>query len=308
MRGILIADPVSEYFIEWNWSNRALVGLVCAVMLWMSATKPAQADLVISSPGTTTSIDFESSLSGSNNGTYSGAGFDPGASMAGRLDSNSWKITGLSDGDLQFGDTGITGDFARGTDGNGTSTGGVYAFDASSDGGSIGFGLQPTGNDFNPGALTLRLRNETGAVVNSFDIGYQVRIRNDQNRASSLKFSYSLDDANYIPVSFFDVISDQAASSTPSWELKFDGTTTISGLSLADGARLYFRWTGDDVSGSGARDEFHLDNIDMVFHAATVPEPAPVTGLIVCLLCVSVWTLSPRTPMEEQPRKIFEKV
>ena len=257
--------------------RRVLLLLMPTVLL--TPASPVAADLIISSLGSTTTIDFESTLTGSNIGQFSGAGFEAGTSTSGRLDSNAWKVTGLSDGNLDFGGTGTSGDYARGTDNNSATTAGIYAFDATADGGSMGLGVQPAGSDFTPGSLTLRLRNETGGNVTSFDIGYDLRVYNDQNRANSLNFEYSFDDTNYTQVSFFDYISDEAAAGTASWNLEFSKSTTLSGLNLANGDNLYFRWVGDDVSGGGSRDQFHIDNIDIAFNAAAVPEPASL-GLL----------------------------
>ena len=44
---------------------------------------------------------------------FNGSGFTPGPATD-QLDSYTWSILGLSDGDLNFGDTGTEGDFARG--------------------------------------------------------------------------------------------------------------------------------------------------------------------------------------------------
>ena len=46
---------------------------------------------------------------------FSGLGFSP-SPATGQLDSDIFCVTGLSDGNLAFGDTATTGDFARGQD------------------------------------------------------------------------------------------------------------------------------------------------------------------------------------------------
>lgn len=263
--------------------TRHFLPTAVAFLIVAAHSATAHADLIISSLGATTTIDFESTLTGSNNGQFNGSGFDPGASAAGLLDSNSWKALGFSAGSMNFGDTQTSNDFARGTATGGVGTGGVYAFDASADGGSVGLGVQPGGSDFTPGSFTLRLQNDTGSEVTNFDLGYELRVYNDQARANSFNFQYSLDDSTYIDVGFFDVTSDEAAAGAPNWDLVFDNETNVGGFSLADGANIFFRWTSDDVSGSGARDQFHLDNIDITFNAAAVPEPGSL-GLIAAAL------------------------
>jgi len=56
-------------------------------------------------------------------------------------------------------------------------------------------------------------------------------------------------------------------------------STTVTGLTIANNGLFYLRWSGADVSGSGSRDEFALDDISVKGMAA-VPEASTwVTGL-----------------------------
>jgi hypothetical protein len=71
---------------------------------------PAVAQLEITAIGSPVTIDFTG---------FMGSGFAPDPA-ADQLDSDTWAVTGLSDGDLDFGGTAVTGDFARGS-----TTGGV---------------------------------------------------------------------------------------------------------------------------------------------------------------------------------------
>lgn len=65
-----------------------------------------------------------------------------------------------------------------------------------------------------------------------------------------------------------DYTSTAAASGSPSWET-ISRSTTISGISIANGGYYYLRWSGDDVSGSNNRDEFGLD--DIVISSVSLP-------------------------------------
>ncbi|NBD36582.1 MAG: hypothetical protein GVY30_11375, partial [Chloroflexi bacterium] len=96
--------------------------------------------------------------------TFDGSGFAP-SPAAGQLDSDAWSVTGLSDGDVGFGDT-CSGDVdcARGPSTGGVSTGGVYAFDVGS--GDYILGIQPGGSDFTPGEFILKVQNTTGSTLN----------------------------------------------------------------------------------------------------------------------------------------------
>ncbi|HHM20887.1 MAG TPA: hypothetical protein ENJ20_02585, partial [Bacteroidetes bacterium] len=113
---------------------------------------------------------FNADLSG-----FTGSGFHP-TPASGQLDSDTWRVTGFSDGDGTFGGTHTTGDFARGSHSGGVTTGGVYKF-----GGRLG--VQPTDADFTPGTITLRIQNVSGSPITEFQINYTVSSYNDQNRA-----------------------------------------------------------------------------------------------------------------------------
>jgi hypothetical protein len=197
---------------------------------------------------------------------YTGAGFSPTPS-AGQLDSDTWAATGMSDGNVTFGGTAVTGDFARGTSSTAVATGGFYSFtDPAINGGTGAFGIQPIADDWTPGTLTLKVQNNTGFALTGFNIQYEIWVRNDQGRANSLNFSYSLNDVSYTPVSTLDFTSPEAADA-----LGFQKTDRSASVSVAipDSSFFYLRWTGNDVSGSGSRDEFALDNIGIT----AVPEP-----------------------------------
>ncbi len=143
-------------------------------------------------------------------------------------------------------------------------TGGMYNFSASPiTAPSLGF--QPGGSDWAPGTITLRVQNTTGADITSFDVAYKLYVRNDQPRANSFNFSYSSDNSTYTSVSALDY-SSAAALDALGFVLN-NRSTTITGLSIANNAYFYIRWSGADVSGSGSRDEFALDDIVVTGYA-----------------------------------------
>jgi hypothetical protein len=198
--------------------------------------------------------------------SFTAAGFAPIPS-AGQLNSNIWRVTGMSDEIGQFGGAHTTGDFARGFSNGGVTTGGLYAFNTGQ--GNVIIGFQPTGLDFNPGALTLRVANETGATVSDWDISYEIWTLNDQGRASTLNFEYSTDDVTYIPVPALDYTTPEAADALPAWT-SIPRSITIFGANVADGDALFLRWVSVDAGGSGSRDEFGIDNVSV-----TVLSPSP---------------------------------
>lgn len=202
-------------------------------------------------------IDFDNTVSGVNNGQFAGSGFNI-TPVSGQLNSNAWRATGFSDGNGTFGGIHTSGDFARGSSSGGITTGGAYAFETST--GDYCLGIQPGGSDFTPGEFTLRLQNNSGSTINQLDIAYEIKVFNDETRSNSFNFSWSLDDALYTSVPTLDYASPEAADPAPAWVTE-PKNTTLTSLNLADGAYLYLKWTGDDVSGSFSRDEFGLDDI-----------------------------------------------
>ncbi|MEN1727531.1 MAG: hypothetical protein AAGJ52_03735 [Pseudomonadota bacterium] len=190
---------------------------------------------------------------------YGGNGYVPNPG-AGQLDSDRWRVTGFSDGDGSFGGTHDTGDFARGSSPGDVVSGGAYAF---STGGNIIQGIQPTGSDFTPGAITARLINGSGSDVSTLEVSYQVWTLNNADRANTLNLEYSLDDVTYVPVPEANFTTPGTADSPASWAVT-DRMATITGLSLAANGEFFLRWSGDDSTGGGGRDEYGIDNVSVI--------------------------------------------
>lgn len=231
------------------------------------------ADLMIPELGTPVLVDFSS---------FSGAGFSPSPS-AGQLDSTTWRVGGFTDGTLNYGDTGVTGDFARGPSPGGVTSGGVYAFELAQDDRALG--VQPTGTDFNPGFVELRIRNSTGSAVSGWEVSYDVYYRNDQGRSSSWNFAYSTDGLSFSGVPELDFASPAEADSTTF--VKAPRSTTIYSDVPPDG-HLFFRWTSADVGGTGSRDELALDNL-AVGGLGTAATPEPSSLVLVAAAALSAW-------------------
>ena len=243
----------------------ALVALLC--------TLPAPTAVAASAAGPNGTPLFSEDFS-----AWQGSGFDspPGP---GQLDSSLWRVLGMSDGDGTFGGTHVGGDFGRGSSTGVASAGGAYAFDTG--GGNIILGVQPTGPDFTPGSFDLRLQNNTGASIEALELSYRIWVRNDQSRANSLNLSWSLDDVNYTAVPELDFLTPEAADATPAW-VATPRAATLTGFALAPGASIVLRWSSNDVSGAGGRDEFGIDDIQ-VSAAAAPALNLSVTGPAVAL-------------------------
>ena len=203
------------------------------------------AQLNIAAIGSPETIDFTG---------FAGAGFQPGGGV-GMLNSDTWSAIGFSDGDVAFGGTAVSGDFARGSTMGLVITGGVYAVDIT---GNQGLMVQPVDGDFTPGSFILKLQNNTGEAIGSFDLAYTIYVLNDAGRSNSFNLGYSYDNVTWYNVPDADYTSPEAGDFTP---YMTNITTSISALSIADGSLFYLSWTGNDVSGAGTRDEFALDDI-----------------------------------------------
>lgn len=216
-------------------------------------------------------IDFSNTMPttvGSNPSTaFSGAGFEPNPVAAGRLNANAWAATGFSDGSLAFGATNTAGDYARGTTAVAVTTGGIYAYTgAPGSAANPSLMIQPSGTDFVPGSLTLRIRNDGTDNITQLVISYNLYIRNNELRGNSFNFSYSADNTTYTTIAALDYTSPAAVDAS-GWVLVGTApsrSTTITGLNITPGDYFYIRWTGNDATGSsGQRDEFGLDDISI---------------------------------------------
>ncbi len=214
----------------------------------MAAAVAAQGQVSIPSTGTPVVVDFTG---------FDGSGFDP-APAAGQLDGDDWAITGLSDGTQNFGDSNISGDFAKGVTTGGVFSGGIYALD---NGGDISMMIQPTGSDWTPGTVTLRLQNNTGGSISELDVAYDIVINNNEDRGNDFNFSFSTDDVTYTPVAALDYTSTEVGDSLGI--MTVGRSTTLAGLTVINGGFIYLRWEGDDNTGGGSRDEVGLDNISV---------------------------------------------
>ena len=233
---------------------RLLSTLAIAVAVCCHGT--VQAQLELTALGVAVTEDFSG---------FAGAGFDASPDD-GMLDSDTWIVTGLSDGDVDFGGSATTGDFARGSTMGGITTGGVYAADILDNQALM---VQPGADDFTPGAFALQMINNTGATIGELEVFYAIYYLNDQGRSNSFNLSYSYDHETWVDLSDFDFISPEAATFLPD---SVNRSGTITGLTWNDGEFFYLRWHGDDVAGSGSRDEFALDDVSVTgFEGEAIP-------------------------------------
>ena len=180
------------------------------------------------------SISFNNTPVSENFNAFDGSGFSPTPS-SGQLDSDSFVAQGFSDGGLDFGVTNTTGDFARDASAGGVSTGGIYSFETST--GDFSLGVQPIGTDFTPGSFIARYVNDTGGLIDDFNVEYEIKVYNDQDRSNNFNLSYASsstcetdpDPLTFTAVSEADYTSPETADVSPSWQTINRGVY-ISGL------------------------------------------------------------------------------
>ncbi|MFP4229340.1 MAG: lamin tail domain-containing protein [Salinivenus sp.] len=223
----------------------------------MAFPDTAVGQISLSSDGTTVTRNFDS---------FDGDGFSPDPSD-GQLDSDEFIATGLSDGDLSFGGEETSGSFAQGVDEGGVISGGIYAFETDAD--DFSLGVQPTGDDFTPGTFVAQYKNETGGTITEVDLSYDIEVYNDADRSSSVTSAYATGacgstpgDEAFSALSDLDVETPEAKDDSPSWETT-ERSTTVSSLALPEDDCLFLRFTSDDGSGSGSRDELALDDLSV---------------------------------------------
>ncbi len=178
----------------------------------------------------------------------------------GQLNSGEWSISGMSNGEVPFNGCEVgSGDFSRGYSLGNVISGGIYSFQVNED--ERALGVQPTSSDFSPGSIILRLQNNTGESISILQISYDLWVNNNKGRSSYWHMSTGVDIAPFI---FHANMSDTSLMLEDTLGfVKIEKSFTFSEMDLADGKFLYVKWEGGDVAGSGSRDEFAINNIQI---------------------------------------------
>jgi len=259
--------------------KRLLLLLAC-----VSFAFGANAQLGITAVNTPTVITFDATLAGVNNGQFAGSGFQPVPGV-GELNALAWSVIGMSDGTAAFGATNTSGDHARGASAGGVSTGGTYAFAVGGVGVDHAMGFQAAGSDVTPGEYILRVVNNTDSLVDSLIFGCELWNFNDQARSSVLRVEYRVGQVGPWVSTGIDIISLAAAAATPAWVDSAFVDTLAFPTNLGANDTIEFRFFTDDVSGSGSRDEFAIDDISVTMKANG---PAPVSTVAPQLTSLTV--------------------
>ncbi|MGB5981148.1 MAG: HYR domain-containing protein [Nonlabens sp.] len=217
-------------------------------------------------------IDFDNTVAGINNGSYTGSGL-ASFPAAGQLNSNGIVVLGMSNGNTTIGGTFSTAstDFTRGANSGDVNTGGLYAFDVSN-GATVdrAFGVQPGGSDFTPGSVAVRLQNRTGAAITQLSVAYEVLTFETTPRNNSFNFGHGSDFNT--PTAVTDLKFNAPTETFPTTKWRRNQFQTNITVNIAAGASYYLVWSGDDILGSatGSRPQVALDDIKVVANPSTV--------------------------------------
>ena len=237
--------------------------LICCLL----QVQTMRADIFLSDVGVAVIENFDD---------FRGNGFAPAAELlSGKLDSNTYRAVGFSNNQNgAFEGTFESGAFARGVAAGAVVDGGTYAFEITPS--NFALGVQPTDSDFNPGALTIRVTNDTGQAISGFQLGGDGYFYNDTDHSTPWTFAVSLDDNVYsLPL---QTLNSPETADTNGWAAVPVGGFIPFFSPLADGDRFYLRITAE-MGGSGARDQFALDNLSLT----AVPEPSSIAILVLMM-------------------------
>ncbi|WNJ18537.1 T9SS type A sorting domain-containing protein [Pontibacter sp. G13] len=201
---------------------------------------------------------------------FLGNGFFPNGA-SGSLDSWTWRISGLSEGEGNYGDTLITGDFARGITVGGTGTGGLFALTGYAQ--APGVWVQPTSSDMTPGFVEFCMINTDSVPYEGLGLQFDWIWRNDGNRSSQLWLSYGWSQAGpWIPVTSSAITTQESQTGTFQQATVSD---TLDGWNWSPGDTCWLRWNWADGSGSGNRDESGFDELILIplEHADCLSKP-----------------------------------
>ncbi len=206
---------------------------------------------------------------------YLGSGLQPGGKN-GTLNSNQWRVSGLSDGDTHFGDHIHQGDSARGQATHSVRSGGLYSFDIA---GNPALGWQSTGSDLSPGHFNLQIPNPSQSLWNNLWLSFELWYFNDQFRSTRVNFlTYTKSNSPRLRATFN---TPQAADTKPYWQSKIFNIDLGDYFVPAAGFGL-FSWQFDDIGGQGARDELAIDNLLLTLSNPIVTVSESTTTIMFC--------------------------
>ncbi len=259
----------------------AAAGLVLLASMVFCST--ARAQWVIQQGGGNT-IDFDTTISGVNNGPYNGTppATNPGAGM---LDSNAWAFQ--LDSAVPFRGVATFGGFF----GFGVQPG-VYGFSGN---GGLGSGRElgfapPNAGPSQFASFSLLTVNGTGSAISQVNLALDFNYFNATNRGVTLTVSYTIGGVT-TGLGALTFSPNNAQFSTAGFHLT-SGLVNL-GTSVANGGQIQFNFmlATNGQTNSIFRDQIGIDNINLSF---SVPEPA-TCAMGVLALGVLVYRLRRRS-------------
>jgi hypothetical protein len=186
---------------------------------------------------------------------------------------NGWKMAASTSSPTW---TGAASTVTQQASSGSPSTGGTYNWGTSASERAVG--AMTSGSFASPNSLLVKVRNSTGGTLDALEISYQAERYRVNTAAASVQLSYSLNGTTWTAITAGDIASTEFPTGTSSYTFATPLTITRAdiaqtGLGLADGAFIYFRWnintTGSNSQGIG------IDNISI----ALPKTPQTITGL-----------------------------
>jgi hypothetical protein len=130
------------------------------------------------------------------------------------------------------------------------TAGGTYNWGSSASERAVG--ALTSGGFSSPNNLLVKIRNNTGSVLNALSVDYKAERYRINTAAASVSFFYSLDGTTWSSISDGDIATSSFPTGPSAYT--FTGGTTVTrsaitqtGLSVANGSYLYLRWNIDTV-------------------------------------------------------------
>ncbi|MEI6576035.1 MAG: hypothetical protein WCO63_07665, partial [Bacteroidota bacterium] len=249
------------------------------VILLVLLGQMAKAQLSIIQTSYDYTIDFDQSMTGINNGALTSSSGMPlmgNPAATGQLESEAWEIA--ADGANPLTPASFVSTTNSGFNTLISAGQASYGWGAWALGNNHALAVLPAGNSATPGSITLRLQNNTGFLLTTLAICYKLGVFNDKDRANSIGFYYSADNINYIEEPLLTFVSPGIASGC--WD-SVTKNLSLTNLNWADGDFFFLRWFFQDVSGSGLRDEFLLDDIKISGSSVVtnIPSRLKISGI-----------------------------
>ncbi len=220
---------------------------------------------------------------------YGGVGLQPGGGN-GTLDSNQWRVTGLSLGETHFGDHQHSASAARGRSPGKVRSGGLYAFDIAT--GHV-LGWQSTGADLTPGSLLLQIHNGSSGPWRDLWLDFELWFHNDQPRSSAVSMHAGTPGEPGLALADFK--TPLAASALPTWQFQAFHLP-LANLIVAAGHMLSIEWRLGDSHGSGSRDELAIDNLHLTGRDQAIHAHDAINTLLYCSIGLGPILLRARRP------------